>query len=207
MYANLPPTPEENTTSFGGKGPKLQNSHRFPLFPVKGTGSHTRIKKQEPRGCWMSKSTEKAATAKPNGPRQSCKKQNHCWPLSLPLALCVCDEIPQFRRAGAVFVGTAFGLLAPAPASSSSPPAQPRLSTDTEAGVLHGWHVEMNNGVTGGTSVWPQRIFCVLKANLSREEEEEAMLRPAKAEATTRPGSPPTLLLLRDKSPCQNKKS
>lgn len=72
--------------------------------------------------------------------------------------------------------------------------------------MLHGWHVEMNNGVTGGTSGWPQRIFCVLKANLSREEEEEAMLHPAKAEATTRPGSPPTLLLLRDKSPCQNKK-
>lgn len=113
MYANLPPTPEENTTSFGGKGPKLQNSHRFPLFYVKGTGSHTRIKKQEPRGCWTSKSAKKATAAKPNGPRQSCKKQNHCWPLSLPLASGVCDEIPQFRRAGAVFVGTAFDLSRP----------------------------------------------------------------------------------------------
>lgn len=48
--------------------------------------------------------------------------------------------------------------------------------------------------------------FLCLKSQLILCEEEEAIVCLAKAEATTRLGSPPTLLLLRDKSPCQNKK-
>lgn len=49
-------------------------------------------------------------------------------------------------------------------------------------------------------------FLCLKSQFMPCEEEEEATMRPSKAEGTTRPGSPPTLLLLRDKSPCQNKK-
>lgn len=159
-YANLPPTPEETTISFGGRSPKLQNSHRFSFLYVKGTGSH---KKQEPGGCWKSNRTEKPTPAKPKGRRQSWEKQKHGWPLSLPLAgLCVwkCPGLEGLAR----FVWeqpSASARRLPPPASSS--PGQAHTLRD-----LHRRDVEMNNGVTGEALVWPQRIFCVLKASLCR---------------------------------------
>lgn len=112
----------------------------------------------------MSNSTEKPTPAKPKGPDRAEKSRSTADPVPPLAGVCMLKSPSLVQFLWELLQPHMPALLQPPPHPC---PAEPRLSTQAGTGTFHPRDAGMNNAAMGETLVQPQRIFCVLKANLS----------------------------------------